>query len=56
VEEQLKKHYSIRDFQCNFIYQSVQSTGKSSDGLTTSGFENNPILPIYLYPIIGTFY
>ncbi|SHM42994.1 1-acyl-sn-glycerol-3-phosphate acyltransferase [Flavobacterium xanthum] len=40
-KEQLRKTHSIRDFQCNFIYQSVQRVlEKSSDGLTTSGFEN----------------
>src|SRR5262245_17092111 len=39
-KEQLKKTHSIRDFQCNFIYHSVQKVlEKSSDGLTTSGFE-----------------
>jgi len=38
-KKQLKKTYSIRDFQCNFIYHSVQKVlKKSSDGLTTSGF------------------
>ncbi|MCG9791649.1 1-acyl-sn-glycerol-3-phosphate acyltransferase [Flavobacterium algicola] len=36
----LAKTHSIRDFQCNFIYQSVQTLlKKSSEGLTTSGFE-----------------
>ncbi|TDE45533.1 1-acyl-sn-glycerol-3-phosphate acyltransferase [Flavobacterium rhamnosiphilum] len=40
-KEQLRKTHSIRDFQCNFIYQSVQRVlEKSSEGLTTSGFEN----------------
>lgn len=39
-KEQLKKTHSIRDFQCNFIYHSVQKVlEKSSEGLTTSGFE-----------------
>jgi 1-acyl-sn-glycerol-3-phosphate acyltransferase len=38
---QLKKTHSIRDFQCNFIYQTVQKIlENSSDGLTTSGFEH----------------
>ena len=38
---QLKKTHSIRDFQCNFIYHTVQRIlGNSSDGLTTSGFEH----------------
>lgn len=39
-KEQLKKTHSIRDFQCNFIYQTIQKVlEKSSEGLTTSGFE-----------------
>lgn len=39
-KEQLRKTHSIRDFQCNFIYNSVQKIlEKSSEGLTTSGFE-----------------
>jgi glycerol-3-phosphate O-acyltransferase len=39
-KEQLLKTHSIRDFQCNFIYHSVQKVlQKSSDGLSTSGFE-----------------
>lgn len=39
-KEQLKKTHSIRDFQCNFIYHTIQKVlEKSSDGLTTSGFE-----------------
>ncbi|MGG7036401.1 MAG: 1-acyl-sn-glycerol-3-phosphate acyltransferase [Flavobacterium sp.] len=39
-KEQLKRTHSIRDFQCNFIYHSVQRVLKnSSDGLSTSGFE-----------------
>uniref|UniRef100_UPI00404AAAE3 1-acyl-sn-glycerol-3-phosphate acyltransferase n=1 Tax=Flavobacterium sp. TaxID=239 RepID=UPI00404AAAE3 len=48
--EQLKKTHSIRDFQCNFIYQSVQEVlKKSSDGLTTSGFEKLEPNTSYLY-------
>jgi 1-acyl-sn-glycerol-3-phosphate acyltransferase len=40
-KSQLKKTHSIRDFQCNFIYQTVQKIlENSSDGLTTSGFEH----------------
>ena len=40
-KEQLKKTHSIRDFQCNFIYHTVQRIlENSSDGLTTSGFEH----------------
>jgi 1-acyl-sn-glycerol-3-phosphate acyltransferase len=39
-KNQLLKTHSIRDFQCNFIYQAVQKVlKKSSEGLTTSGFE-----------------
>ena len=39
-KNQLLKTHSIRDFQCNFIYASVQMVlRKSSEGLTTSGFE-----------------
>lgn len=38
--EQLTKTHSKRDFQINFIYQAVQKVlEKSSDGLTSSGFE-----------------
>ena len=34
-KDQLIKTHSIRDFQCNFIYQSVQKVlEKSSDGLS----------------------
>lgn len=37
---QLCRTHSIRDFQCNFIYKSIQKVlEKSSEGLTTSGFE-----------------
>ena len=48
-KNQLLKTHSIRDFQCNFIYQSVQKVlENSSEGLTTSGFEklekNTPYL------------
>ena len=40
-KEQLRKTHSIRDFQCNFIYQSLKKVlEKSSEGLSTSGFEN----------------
>ena len=38
--EQLKRTHAIRAFQCNFIYPAVMKVlEKSSDGLTTSGFE-----------------
>ncbi|MBP4141354.1 1-acyl-sn-glycerol-3-phosphate acyltransferase [Flavobacterium sp. I-SCBP12n] len=49
-KEQLHKTHSIRDFQCNVIYQSVQRVlEKSSDGLTTSGFENLQPNTSYLF-------
>ncbi|RTY89371.1 1-acyl-sn-glycerol-3-phosphate acyltransferase [Flavobacterium sp. GT3R68] len=49
-KEQLKKTHSIRDFQCNFIYNSVQKVlEKSSDGLTTSGFEKLDSNTSYLF-------
>ena len=49
-KEQLKKTHSIRDFQCNFIYQSVQKIlEKSSEGLTTSGFEHLEKNTSYLF-------
>jgi len=48
-KEQLRKTHSIRDFQCNFIYKALmQVLEKTSEGLTTSGFEklekNTPYL------------
>ena len=37
---QLKRTHSIRDFQINFAYQAIKKIlEKTSDGLTTSGFE-----------------
>lgn len=49
-KEQLKKTHSIRDFQCNFIYQSVgKILERSSDGLTTSGFEHLEKNTAYLF-------
>ena len=49
-KSQLKKTHSIRDFQCNFIYQAVQKVlKKSSDGLTTSGFEKLEPNTSYLF-------
>lgn len=49
-KNQLKKTHSIRDFQCNFIYQSVQKVlAKSSEGLTTSGFEKLEPNTSYLF-------
>jgi 1-acyl-sn-glycerol-3-phosphate acyltransferase len=48
--EQLKRTHSIRDFQCNFIYRSVQKVlERSSDGLTTSGFEKLEQNTSYLF-------
>ncbi|CAM3579124.1 1-acyl-sn-glycerol-3-phosphate acyltransferase [Flavobacterium gelidilacus] len=42
--------HSIRDFQCNFIYKSVQKVlEKSSDGLSTSGFEKLEPNTSYLF-------
>lgn len=47
---QLLKTHSIRDFQCNFIYHGVQKAlQKSSDGLTTSGFEKLEKNTAYLF-------
>ena len=49
-KEQLRKTHSIRDFQCNFIYQSVQKVlEKSSEGMTTSGFEDLKPNTSYLF-------
>ncbi|RTY70599.1 1-acyl-sn-glycerol-3-phosphate acyltransferase [Flavobacterium bomense] len=49
-KEQLRKTHSIRDFQCNFIYQSVQRIlEKSSEGMTTSGFEKLKKNTSYLF-------
>lgn len=46
----LSETHSIRDFQCNFIYKSVQKVlQKSSDGLTTSGFEKLKPNEAYLF-------
>lgn len=49
-KEQLKKTHSIRDFQCNFIYHSIQQVlKKSSEGLTTSGFDKLEKNTAYLF-------
>ncbi|MGL2965172.1 1-acyl-sn-glycerol-3-phosphate acyltransferase [Flavobacterium sp. XGLA_31] len=49
-KNQLKMTHSIRDFQCNFIYKSVQRVlAKSSEGLTTSGFEKLEPNTSYLF-------
>jgi 1-acyl-sn-glycerol-3-phosphate acyltransferase len=47
---QLYRTHSIRDFQINFIYHAIQKVlEKSSDGLTTSGFENLAPNTAYLF-------
>lgn len=49
-KEQLRRTHSIRDFQCNFIYNTIQKVlEKSSDGLTTSGFEKLEKNESYLF-------
>ena len=49
-KEQLLNTHSIRDFQCNFIYHSVHKVlERSSDGLTTSGFDKLDKDSSYLY-------
>ena len=49
-KEQLKRTYSTRDFQCNFIYQALrQVLEKSSDGLSTSGFDKLEKNTSYLF-------
>ena len=49
-KEQLRKTHSIRDFQCNFIYKALmQVLEKTSEGLTTSGFEKLEKNTSYLF-------
>lgn len=49
-KEQLRRTHSIRDFQCNFIYETIQKVlEKSSEGLTTSGFEKLEKNTSYLF-------
>ena len=49
-KEQLSKAQSIRDFQINFVYQSIQRIlERSSEGLTTSGFEKLQPNTSYLF-------
>ncbi len=49
-KEQLTKTHSTRDFQCNFIYQSLmQVLQKTSDGMTTSGFDTLEPNTSYLF-------
>lgn len=49
-KEQLKRTHSIRDFQINFAYKAVKKVlEKSSDGLSTSGFEKLEPNTAYLF-------
>jgi len=49
-EEKLLDTHSIRDFQAKFLYHSIQRVlEKSSEGLTTSGFEKLKKNTSYLY-------
>jgi 1-acyl-sn-glycerol-3-phosphate acyltransferase len=49
-KEQLSRTHSIRDFQINFVYQSIQRVlERSSEGLTTSGFEKLETNTSYLF-------
>ena len=49
-KSQLSRTFSIRDFQCNFIYQALQKVlQKTSDGLSTSGFEKLEKNTSYLF-------
>ncbi|MEZ4786643.1 MAG: 1-acyl-sn-glycerol-3-phosphate acyltransferase [Flavobacterium haoranii] len=49
-QEQLKRTHSIRDFQINFAYNALKKVlEKSSDGLSTSGFENLEPNTSYLF-------
>jgi 1-acyl-sn-glycerol-3-phosphate acyltransferase len=49
-KEQLKRTHSIRDFQINFAYKAVKKVlERSSEGLTTSGFEQLEPNTSYLF-------
>jgi hypothetical protein len=49
-KNQLRRTHSTRDFQCNFIYYSLQKIlEKTSDGLTTSGFEKLQLNTSYMF-------
>lgn len=49
-KEQVLRTHSIRDFQCNFLYQAIKRIlEKSSDGLSTSGFEKLEPNTSYLF-------
>lgn len=49
-KDQLLKTHSIRDFQINFVYQSLKRIlEKTSEGLSTSGFEKLDANTSYLF-------
>ena len=49
-KKQLQRTYSTRDFQCNFIYHALKKVlEKTSDGLSTSGFEKLEPNTSYLF-------
>ncbi|WP_282787404.1 1-acyl-sn-glycerol-3-phosphate acyltransferase [Flavobacterium croceum] len=49
-KEQLNRTHSIRDFQINFAYRAVKKVlEKTSDGVTTSGFEKLEPNTAYLF-------
>jgi len=49
-KSQLSRTHSIRDFQVNFVYQSIQRVlERSSEGLSTSGFEKLEPNTSYLF-------
>jgi 1-acyl-sn-glycerol-3-phosphate acyltransferase len=49
-KEQLQRTHSIRDFQINFVYKSIQKVLETtSEGLTTSGFEKLEPNTSYLF-------
>lgn len=49
-QEQLKRTHSIRDFQINFVYKSIQKVLETtSESFTTSGFENLEPNTSYLF-------
>ena len=49
-KEQVLRTHSIRDFQCNFLYQAIKRVlEKSSEGLSTSGFEKLEPNTSYLF-------
>jgi hypothetical protein len=57
MERATCKTHSIRDFQCNFIYHTLKVLEKSSDGMTTSGFEKlDKGESLYSYQIIEIYY